>query len=213
MQYKVKGSSRTHPVVQFRCDQCHSVLKALLAEAGAKMECPSCNVLVQVPGTRERAEWKRDRAAEAREQKQDRQAAAPGRAAQQQAQPPLPDEPAQPAPAVAAAATGTVCPRAEDRSLTRQTNERMIAFASSYVAWVGRFATIILGALWGFSVIASLLLWLSFDRWSASECIGGIVGSGALLWLLWIGIRVSCGLAASLCEVGLMANRRLQGKL
>jgi hypothetical protein len=67
MQYKVKGIHGEHPEVVFRCEACHETLNASLLEAGTDTPCPGCGVVVTVPATRERAEWKRDNAARHRE--------------------------------------------------------------------------------------------------------------------------------------------------
>ncbi len=61
MKYKVRGGSGPNPSVAFRCDQCHDTLVASLEEAGQATKCPSCGAMIDVPGSRERVEWKRAR--------------------------------------------------------------------------------------------------------------------------------------------------------
>ena len=67
MKYKVKGLQGDHPEVVFRCDACHETLSASLLEAGTDTNCPGCAAVLNVPATRERAEWKRDMASRLRE--------------------------------------------------------------------------------------------------------------------------------------------------
>ncbi|MDG1838205.1 MAG: hypothetical protein P8I91_05330 [Phycisphaerales bacterium] len=67
MKYKVKGLHGDHPEVVFRCDACHETLSASLLEAGTDTNCPGCAAVLNVPATRERAEWKRDMASRLRE--------------------------------------------------------------------------------------------------------------------------------------------------
>jgi len=67
MKYKVKGVQGNHPEVVFRCDACHETLSASLLEAGTDTNCPGCAAVLNVPATRERAEWKREMASRLRE--------------------------------------------------------------------------------------------------------------------------------------------------
>ena len=67
MKYKVKGVHGNHPEVVFRCDACHETLSASLLEAGTDTNCPGCAAVLNVPATRERAEWKREMASRLRE--------------------------------------------------------------------------------------------------------------------------------------------------
>ncbi len=206
MEYKVKGAHGDHPVVHFRCAQCHSGLKALLAEAGAKMECPSCQVPVQVPGMRARAEWKRDRAAANR------------------ARASTPPEPETPAPSGVGHAPHSppVTPQGEgayapapvacDTSGPRVINEAMIGFASSYIALIGRCASIAVVVLWAIAIVFAIGSVISGSM-EDYQGAGLVIGSAMALMVLWIIIRVYCGVFAAVCEMGLMANRKLQGKL
>jgi hypothetical protein len=191
MKYKVKGVHGDHPEVVFRCDACHETLSASLLEAGTDTNCPGCAAVLNVPATRERAEWKREMTSRLREaaSKQDARDTAKQQAKQQ-------------AEREAAEGRAQRQSRAEARSLQARPAESIRAYAAKgemirrATPWV----------VSGLSVLLAVLLLDIADKVNLAEWPAGLAarvvvyvlaGTTLLVGIIWLVLLV----AAAVCEL------------
>lgn len=67
MTFTVKGSSGTKPSVHFRCEACRAKLNAPLTDAGKTELCPTCRMMIRVPGADDLQAWRQRQANAAKE--------------------------------------------------------------------------------------------------------------------------------------------------
>jgi hypothetical protein len=143
--YRIEKSLLGKQTVRYQCPTCQGELLSPLEDAGKKELCPTCGAKLNVPGTAELVEYRRQQAAQRQRIEQERQAAA-GRAARERAE-------------SERAADLRTQAKARERFLKGDTS---LSLADRLLAWAfafGKYISIVAVALC-FLMMVAALLWL-----------------------------------------------------